>query len=79
MKKIIIALLVLVSLTFGGDKTIFDVCNRYVCYEQIVDNMKSWEWKTDLMGNKFVRVYFYDKSIMDITGTDLTVKPRKKR
>ena len=77
MKKIIFALAVLVSFTFGADKTIFDVCNRNICYEQIIENMKSWEWKTDIIGNKFVRIYFYDKKVLDITGRELTVKKRK--
>lgn len=79
MKKIIFALAVLVSFTFGADKTVFDVCNSATCYQLVLDNVKSWEWKTDNSGRKFVRFYFYDKNILDVNGNDLTVKPQKKR
>ena len=79
MKKIIFALAVLVSFTFGADKTVFDVCNSATCYQLILDNVKNWEWKTDNSGRKFVRIYFYNKNILDVNGNDLTVKPQKKR
>ena len=79
MKKIIFALSVLVSFTFGADKTVFDVCNSTTCYQLVLDNVKSLEWKTDNSGHKFVRIYFYDKKILDVNGINLTVKPRKKR
>ena len=79
MKKIIFALAVLVSFTFGADKTVFDVCNSATCYQLVLENFKSLEWKTDNSGHKFVRIYFYDKKILDVNGINLTVKPRKKR
>lgn len=79
MKKILFGLAILVSFAFAADKTVFDVCNSKTCYQQILDNVKNWEWKTDNTGNKFVRVYFYDKRILDINGNDLTVKPQKKK
>jgi hypothetical protein len=45
----------------------------------VLENVKSWEWKTDYAGKKFVRVYFYDKRILDIKGDGMTIKPLKKK
>lgn len=77
MKKLIISLSILASVAFAADKTVFDICNDKTCYSQILENVKSWEWKTDKDGNKFFRIYFYDKNVLDINGRELTVKKRK--
>ena len=77
MKKLMISLAILASVAFAADKTVFDICNDKTCYTQILENVKSLEWKTDNAGNKFVRIYFYDKKVLDITGRELTVKKRK--
>ena len=79
MKKLFFVLAVLVSLSFGGEKTIFEVCNDKFCYEQILENVKNYEWKTDYTGKKFLRVYFYDKRLLDIKGENLTIKKKKKK
>ena len=54
MKKLFFVLAVLVSFSFGGEKTIFEVCNDKFCYEQILENVKNYEWKTDYTGKKFL-------------------------
>ena len=77
MKKLMISLSILASVAFAADKTVFDICNDKTCYTHILENVKSWEWKTDNAGNKFVRIYFYDKKVLDINGRELTVKKRK--
>lgn len=77
MKKLIISLSILASVAFAADKTVFDICNDKTCYTHILENVKSWEWKTDKDGNKFFRIYFYDKNVLDINGRELTVKKRK--
>lgn len=78
MKKLIISLAILASVAFSANKiTVLDICNDKTCYTQILENVKSWEWKTDKDGNKFFRIYFYDKKVLDINGRELTVKKRK--
>ena len=74
-----ISLAVLVSFTFGASETVFDVCNSATCYQLTLDNVKNWEWKTDNTGKKFVRIYFYDKRLLDVGGQGLTVKQEKKK
>ena len=77
MKKLIISLVILASVAFASDKTALDVCNEKTCYTQILENVKSWEWKTDNSGNRFFRIYFYDKKALDINGRELIIKKRK--
>ena len=78
MKKLIISLAILASVAFSANKTtVLDICNDKTSYTQILENVKSWEWKTDKDGNKFFRIYFYDKKVLDINGRELTVKKRK--
>ena len=79
MKKLIISLVILASVAFAADKTVtvLDVCNDKTCYAQILENVKSWEWKTYNDGTRFFRIYFFDKKALDINGRELTVKKRK--
>lgn len=77
MKKLMISLSILASVVFAADKTVFDICNDKTCYTHILENVKSWKWKTDNAGNKFVRIYLFNKNVLDITGRELTVKKRK--
>lgn len=77
MKKLMISLAILASVAFASDKTVLDVCNDKTCYAQILENVKSWEWKTYNDGTRFFRIYFFDKKALDINGRELTVKKRK--
>ena len=77
MKKLMLSLVILASVAFASDKTILDICNDKTCYTQILENVKSWEWKIDNSGNRFFRIYFYDKKVLDINGRELTIKKRK--
>ena len=77
MKKLMISLTILASVAFASDKTVLDVCNDKTCYTQILENVKSWEWKTYNDGTRFFRIYFFDKKALDINGRELTVKKRK--
>lgn len=77
MKKLMISLAILASVAFASDKTVLDVCNDKTCYTQILENVKSWEWKTYNDGTRFFRIYFFDKKTLDINGRELTVKKRK--
>lgn len=79
MKKLLLSIALMCVFAFSADKMVFEVCNPNFCYEQVLENVKSWEWKTDNAGKKFVRVYFYDKRILDIKGDGMTIKPLKKK
>ena len=79
MKKLF--LLLIPALVLAGDST-FKVCNYKTCYDQKLE-AKSYQWMTDQSGDKFLRVYLTNGTMVDITGRDLTVeipktvKPKK--
>lgn len=77
MKNIIFGILFAACMAFAADKLTLEVCNPNFCYLQKLENVKSWEWKTDFAGHKFVRVYFYDKKLLDIKGDNVTIKVKK--
>lgn len=80
MKKLFFGIAVLVSLAFASDKTVLEVCNDRFCYSHVLDDVKSMERMTDFAGNKFLRVYFYDKRTLDIKGDTIKViTPNKKK
>ena len=56
---------------------VFDVCNpNGSCYTITTPDAKSWEWKSDYNGSKFVRVYLMN-GILDIQASNLSVKLKK--
>lgn len=79
MKKIITGILFAACMIFAADKLTLEVCNPNFCYQQNLENVKSWEWKKDFTGRKFVRVRFYDKKLLDIKGDNVTIKVKKDR
>lgn len=70
MKKLF--LLLIPALVLAGDAT-FKVCNYKTCYDQKLE-AKSFQWMEDSNGDRFLRVYLSNGSIVDITGRDLTVE-----
>ena len=82
MKKLFFVVAVLASFVFAEDKTVLEVCKEQFCYEHVLTDVKAMERMTDFAGNKFLRVYFYDKRVLDIKGDSITVitpKNKKKR
>lgn len=79
MKKLFFVVAVLASFVFAEDKTVLEVCNDRFCYAHVLDDVKSMERMTDFAGNKFLRVYFYDKRILDIKGDTIKVITTKKK
>ena len=70
MKKLF--LLLIPALVLAEDAT-FKVCNYKTCYDQKLE-AKSFQWMEDSNGDRFLRVYLSNGSIVDITGRDLTVE-----
>ena len=52
------------------------VCNERTCYDQKIEAIR-YEWKTASNGDRFVRVYKPDGTLVDITGRDLKVEFKK--
>lgn len=74
MKVILILLLPILSL---AKPLVFEVCNaNNSCYNVTTPDAKSWEWKSDYTGARFVRVYLYS-GILDISAKNLSVKLKK--
>lgn len=75
MLKFIAFILILTSIVVA--KTlVFDACTPTYCYVIKTPDAKSWEWKTDYTGNKFVRVYLYN-GMLDIPAHNISIKARK--
>ena len=51
----------------GSEKPyVFEICTPSFCYDQTFYNVKKHQILTDNKGCKFMRVYFNDKSIIDV-------------
>jgi hypothetical protein len=71
MTKILAILIAAVPL--AAETRIFKVCNEKTCYDVKLD-AKSYEWKRKQDGNRFMRVYAPDGTLVDITGRDLRIE-----
>lgn len=73
---VILLVLVLCPKTPAENKSL-NVCRNGVCYEQQVENFKTYKWLTTQDGTKFVRIYTYDGKLVDIYGRDITIEIQK--
>lgn len=76
MKKFIFLILFIAALV-PAKPLVFDICYANFCYVQIVDDAKLWQWMTDYTGKKFVRVFLFNRNILDINGHGKEIKARK--
>ena len=76
MKKFLFLILFIASLV-SAKPLVFDICYPSFCYVQVVEDAKSWQWMTDYTGKKFVRVFLFNKNILDINGHGKEIKARK--
>lgn len=68
----------LVSFVLADKPLVFEICTPTFCYEQVIPDAKKWEYKHDLNGRKFIRVYFYDKwKLLDFYVENKQVKQKK--
>lgn len=68
MKKTIIVLALLACSAFAGKTVTVEVCRPSFCYTYVLADVRKAEYGTDLTGKRYVRVFFIDGKIMDITG-----------
>jgi hypothetical protein len=68
MKKILLVLVLLACSVFAGKPVNVEVCRPGFCYTHVLHDVKKAEYRTDVAGNRFVRVYFLDGRLLDITG-----------
>ena len=78
MSKLIFIILFLIGSAFATKLLVLEICNSNFCYEQIIPDVKKWQYEYDFTGKKFIRVYFYDSNkLLDIEADGLTVKQKK--
>jgi len=58
MKKILLVLVLLACSVFAGKPVNVEVCRPGFCYTHVLHDVKKAEYRTDVAGNRFVRVYF---------------------
>jgi len=68
MKKILLVLVLLACSVFAGKPVNVEVCRPGFCYTHVLHDVKKAEYRTDVAGKRFVRVYFLDGRLLDITG-----------
>jgi hypothetical protein len=68
MKKILLILVLLACSVFAGKPVNVEVCRPGFCYTHVLHDVKKAEYRSDVAGNRFVRVYFLDGRLLDITG-----------
>ena len=68
MKKILLVLGLLACSVFAGKTVKVEVCRPGFCYTHVLPDVKKAECRTDYTGKRFVRVYFLDGRLLDITG-----------
>lgn len=74
MRFLIILLLPVLAL---AKPLVFEACNANdSCFLITTPDAKSWEWKTDYTGARFIRVYL-QYGILDIQASNLSVKLKK--
>lgn len=73
----ILLVLVLCPKHAPAENKSLNVCRNGVCYEQQVENFKTYKWLTTQDGTKFVRIYTYDGKLVDIYGRDITIEIQK--
>lgn len=75
MLKVILSIILLSAVAFAKS-LVFDVCTPLFCYQVVTPDAKSWEWKQDDTGNRFVRIYLFD-GVLDISHKNASIKARK--
>lgn len=73
MTKILAILIAAAPL--AAETQVFKVCNEKTCYEVKLDT-KSYEWLRNNDGNRFMRVYAPDGTVVDISGRDLQIETK---
>ena len=68
MKKTLIIIALFACSVFAGKTVKVEVCRPSFCYSYVLNDVRKAEYSTDLSGNRFVRVYFINGKILDITG-----------
>ena len=68
MKKILLVLVLLACSVFAGKPVQVEVCRPGFCYTHVLHDVKKAEYRTDVAGNRFVRVYFLDGRLLGIAG-----------
>ncbi len=74
MKFLFVLLLPVIAL---AKPFVFEACNaNESCFLITTPDAKSWEWKTDYTGGRFIRVYL-QYGILDIPANNLSIKQKK--
>lgn len=74
MKKIFLALLLCLSLSYSANLTVQAYRDNTLMFEYKYENVKNWKWITDFQGHKFIRVELYGNDFVDLPLNDYEVK-----
>lgn len=77
MKKIIAACLVAATMSFAAKTVTVEICQPTFCYDVTYSDVAKTEFRTDINGRKFLRIYFSYGNMVDLSGADIKLKRKK--
>ena len=77
MKKLFVLLLLVAATAFAAKPVVLEICRPSFCYQQMYEDVKKAEQKKDAAGNSFVRLTFFDGTVLDVDNATVVAKKRK--
>jgi len=75
MKKLVILLLLIAAAAFPAKPVVLEICRPTFCYQQTYDDVRRAVQMNDRDGNRYVRLFFADGTLVDVR--DAIVASRK--
>ena len=75
MKKLAILLLLIAATVFPAKPVVLEICRSTFCYQQMYDDVRRAVQMNDRDGNRYVRLFFADGTLVDVR--DAVIMNRK--
>jgi hypothetical protein len=80
MRKFLLMLLICAALTPASKPLLIEICRHGFCYQQAVENARSYTVRKMENGTTLIRVLLWNGNEVDFSGTDIkVVQPKRKR
>jgi hypothetical protein len=80
MRKFLLMLLICAALTPASKPLLIEICRPGFCYQQAVEDARSYTMKKMDNGTTLIRVLLWNGNEVDFSGTDIkVVQPKRKR
>ena len=80
MRKFLLMLLICAALTPASKPLLIEICRTGFCYQQAVEDARSYTIKKMDNGTTVIRVLLWNGNEVDFSGTDIkVVQPKRKK